>query len=69
MTNVLEVDVEQWARAWLEHYTSITACTETPATITGELLPVVRIGGADDGYILDRAVLSVHAFAGNRPTA
>jgi hypothetical protein len=66
---VLGVDVEAWARSWLESYTGVTTCTETPSAISGELLQVVRIGGGDDGVILDRAMLSVHAFAGNRPTA
>lgn len=64
-----EVDAEYVVRSWLEQDTGTATCTETPAALAVPLLQAVRIGGGDDGVILDRATLSVHAFAASRDDA
>lgn len=66
---VLEVDAEAWVRSWLEAQTGTTTVTETANPLATPLYQVVRIGGSDDGVVLDSATISLHAFAANRPTA
>lgn len=65
------VDVEFVIRAWLQANTGVTSCTETDDKLANELplFQVARIGGGDDGYVLDRAMISLHAYGATRDVA
>lgn len=65
------VDAELWVVEWLQANTGVTSCTETDDKLGDELplFQVARIGGGDDGYVLDRAMISLHAYAVTRDLA
>ena len=75
MTNVLEVDVDAIVQAWfVADLTGVRIGTVTPADPNGTLtwLPFLqhyRIGGGDDGYVLDAPMIALHGFASTQPAA
>lgn len=72
MTGVLEVDAAQLAHDILASaLTGTRIVGETPANLQ-DVLPVVqvlRVGGPDDGVILDMPTIAVHAFAATQQAA
>lgn len=72
MTNVLEVDVVQVLHDWLTtQLDGVRVVSTTPADLAQQvpLLRVLRIGGPDDGVILDSPTVAIHAFTTSAPTA
>lgn len=72
MTAIIpEIDAEYVIRGWLEVHTGVITVTETDNDLAANLpqLQVVRIGGGDDGVVLDRPTFSVHAYAATRDAA
>ncbi|GGX63208.1 hypothetical protein [Streptomyces hiroshimensis] len=64
-------DAEAALVAWLTPRLGLRVCTDTPVALE-TALPLVRlrrIGGTDDGFRLDRALIDVDAFATDRAGA
>lgn len=64
-------DVEIELVAWLTAALDVRHCTELPADLL-EKLPVnqiQRVGGNDDGFRLDRALVSLDSFGASREAA
>lgn len=64
-------DVEIELVAWLDAHLDVRVVTELPATLL-DVLPVVqvqRVGGDDDGFRLDRALVDVDVYAATREAA
>ena len=64
-------DVEIELVAWLDTALSVRNCTELPANLLEEL-PInqlQRIGGDDDGFRLDRALVSLDSYGITREAA
>lgn len=71
MADVGSVDIEIELVAWLGAELSVRVVTELPATLT-DILPVLlvqRVGGDDDTFRLDRALVDVDAYAATRAEA
>lgn len=71
MADVGSVDIEVELVAWLGAELSVRVVTELPATLTS-ILPVLlvqRVGGDDDTFRLDRALVDVDAYAATRAEA
>jgi hypothetical protein len=71
MTAVGSVDVEAELVAWLHTKLTVRVLTDLPADL-GSVLPVVqvqRVGGSDDGFRLDRALVDIDAYAATRQGA
>ncbi|MFI9204037.1 hypothetical protein [Streptomyces sp. NPDC053048] len=64
-------DAEAALVAWLTPHLGVRVCTETPADLDHAvpLLRLQRIGGGDDGFRLDLAVVDIDAFAATRAEA
>ncbi|MFD7705715.1 hypothetical protein [Streptomyces sp. NPDC059786] len=65
------MDVEAELVAWLKAQLAVRVLTDLPADLNA-VLPVVqvqRIGGSDDGFRLDRALVDVDVYAATRPAA
>ncbi|MEW2580130.1 hypothetical protein [Streptomyces syringium] len=64
-------DAEAALVAWLAPRLGVRVCTDTPADLD-DVVPLVRlrrIGGSDDGFRLDLAVMDIEAFAATRAEA
>ncbi|MFF4530768.1 hypothetical protein ACFY1P_16025 [Streptomyces sp. NPDC001407] len=64
-------DAEAALVAWLAPHLGVRVCTDTPADLA-DAVPLVRlhrIGGRDDGFRLDHALVDVDAFAATRADA
>ena len=64
-------DVETELVAWLTAALEARHCTELPANL-GDVLPVnqiQRVGGGDDSFRLDRALVSLDSYAATRAGA
>ncbi|MFI1799440.1 hypothetical protein ACH427_19115 [Streptomyces sp. NPDC020379] len=64
-------DAEAALVAWLTPRLGVRVCTDAPADLDASL-PLVRlrrIGGTDDGFRLDLAVVDIDVFAGTRASA
>ena len=64
-------DVEIELVAWLTTALDVRHCTELPADLL-DVLPVnqiQRVGGDDDSFRLDRALISVDTYAATREAA
>lgn len=71
MADVGSVDIEVELVAWLGAELSVRVATELPATLA-DILPVLlvqRVGGDDDTFRLDRALVDVDAYAATRAEA
>jgi hypothetical protein len=71
MADVGSVDIEVELVAWLGAELSVRVVTELPATLA-DILPVLlvqRVGGDDDTFRLDRALIDVDAYATTRAEA
>lgn len=71
MADVGSVDIEIELVAWLGAELQVRVLTELPATLT-DILPVLlvqRVGGDDDTFRLDRALVDVDAYAATRAEA
>lgn len=71
MTAVGSVDVEAELIAWLGTVLDVRVLTDLPADL-GSVLPVVqvqRVGGYDDGFRLDRALVDIDVYAATREAA
>ncbi|GHD70132.1 hypothetical protein GCM10010317_076780 [Streptomyces mirabilis] len=71
MTAVGSVDVEAELIAWLDTVLDVRVLTDLPANL-GDVLPVVqvqRVGGYDDGFRLDRALVDIDVYAATREAA
>ncbi|PSJ29557.1 hypothetical protein B7P34_06730 [Streptosporangium nondiastaticum] len=64
-------DAEAALIAWLTPHLGVRVCTDTPADLDHAvpLLRLQRIGGGDDGFRLDLAVVDLDAFAVTRAGA
>jgi len=57
------INADKLVLAWLTgEFPSARVATEAPAAITGEVIRVLRIGGANR-FVLDRAVVDVDCWA------
>ncbi|WP_370421955.1 hypothetical protein AB8O64_27605 [Streptomyces sp. QH1-20] len=64
-------DAEAALVAWLAPQLGVRVCTDTPADLDA-VVPLVRlrrVGGSDDGFRLDLAVMDIEAFAATRAEA
>ncbi|GAA0423857.1 hypothetical protein [Streptomyces luteireticuli] len=64
-------DAEAVLVAWLASALGVRVCTDTPADLA-EVLPLLRvrrIGGTDDGFRIDHALVDVDAFGPSRVDA
>lgn len=64
-------DAEAALIPYLSRALGVRVCTDVPAAL-GEALPLVRVmrvGGSDDGFRLDRAVIDTDTFAATRAEA
>ncbi|MER5903037.1 hypothetical protein ABT150_23510 [Streptomyces mirabilis] len=71
MTAVGSVDVEAELIGWLDTVLNVRVLTDLPADL-GSILPVVqvqRVGGYDDGFRLDRALVDIDVYAATREAA
>ncbi|MFD9276933.1 hypothetical protein ACFWD7_06520 [Streptomyces mirabilis] len=71
MTAVGSVDVEAELIGWLDTVLDARVLTDLPADL-GSVLPVVqvqRVGGYDDGFRLDRALVDIDVYAATREAA
>jgi len=64
-------DVEIELVAWLTDALDVRHCTDLPADLTGALPinQVQRVGGDDDSFRLDRALVSLDSYAATREAA
>lgn len=64
-------DVEIELVAWLTAALDVRNCTELPADLLDELPinQIQRVGGDDDGFRLDRALVSLDSFGATREAA
>lgn len=71
MAPVGSVDVEAELVAWLHARLTVRVLTDLPANLAS-ILPVIqvqRVGGDDDSFRLDRALVDVDVYAATRPAA
>lgn len=64
-------DVEAELNAWLEAQLGVVHLTDLPANLT-DLLPVnqvTRVGGDDDSFRLDRALVDIDSYGSDRAAA
>jgi hypothetical protein len=71
MTAPLTVDVTGWFIAALDAALTARVGAETPADLETQVpfLRVLRIGGPDDGVILDEPTMAFHGFAASQKAA
>ena len=64
-------DVEIELVAWLATAVGVRHCTELPADLLDELPvnQIQRVGGDDDSFRLDRALVSIDSYAATREAA
>jgi hypothetical protein len=69
MTGALEIDCAQVVVEVLTTASIGRICTETPDKIEDVLpvIQVIRVGGGDDGYILDEPLIVLHAYVPKDP--
>lgn len=64
-------DIEVELVAWLDAALDVRHLTDLPANL-GEILPVnqlQRVGGDDDGFRLDRALVDINSYGATRAAA
>lgn len=62
-------DIELLLTDWLASQLSVRTCTELPATLTGDIVQVVRFGGTRPNIPFDLAHVDVDAFSATRASS